>query len=290
MPNQHFFWAIPALQIFFFFTLQIVLHPASASSDHLPPPLMLANIYEPSIELDAYWVSEKYDGVRAYWNGKQLISRQGNIYHAPAWFTKDFPDTPLDGELWMGRNTFDQLSGTVRKKTPDTSQWQKVRYMVFDLPASGEVFDARLQQLHKLFTHNNSPYLHLVEQLKIHDHQALNKRLKTLVAAGAEGLMLHRASSHYLAKRNDDLLKLKTFQDAEARVLAHLPGKGKFKGLMGSILLENEQGIRFKVGSGFNLQERRNPPAIGTTITYKYYGKTQNGLPRFASFMRIRKN
>lgn len=252
------------------------------------PGLLLAKVYSDQEDLAQWWVSEKLDGVRAYWDGRQLISRQGNRFAAPAWFTAGFPDTPLDGELWMGRGTFDELSGTVRQQTPDDAQWRKVRYMVFDMPVPDLTFDERLARLTQLITEQGIGHLQLVKQYKVGNEQALMNDLEQVVARGGEGLMLHRGTSLYRAARSDDLLKLKTYEDAEAVVIAHLPGKGKYLGMMGALLVEMPDQRRFKIGTGFSDAQRADPPPIGSTITYKYFGKTSTQLPRFASFLRVR--
>ena len=252
------------------------------------PGLLLAKVYSDQEDLAQWWVSEKLDGVRAYWDGRQLISRQGNRFAAPAWFTAGFPDTPLDGELWMGRGTFDELSGTVRQQTPDDAQWRKVRYMVFDMPVPDLTFDERLARLTQLITEQGIGHLQLVKQYKVNNEQALMNDLEQVVARGGEGLMLHRGTSLYRAARSDDLLKLKTYEDAEAVVIAHLPGKGKYQGMMGALLVEMPDQRRFKIGTGFSDAQRADPPPIGSTITYKYFGKTSTQLPRFASFLRVR--
>ncbi len=252
------------------------------------PALLLAKAYRGDIVLADYWLSEKLDGVRAYWNGTQLLSRSGRIYHSPDWFTAGFPDTPLDGELWMGRGSFDTLSGIVRRQSPDTAQWRRVRYMVFDLPAAAGTFDQRLAQLRQLIAELNSPYLAMVEQSRVATEAALMARLDAVVRGGGEGLMLHRGSSRYRAARSDDLLKLKKHQDAEAVVVAHLPGEGKYRGMLGALLVERADGVRFRLGSGFSDAQRAAPPEIGSMVTYKYYGTTSHGRPRFASFLRVR--
>jgi DNA ligase-1 len=252
------------------------------------PALILAKRYHSDISLADYWVSEKLDGVRAYWDGQALISRQGNMYHAPNWFIAEFPSAPLDGELWMGRGRFDELSGAVRKQNPLNSQWQEIRFMVFDLPAAEGSFDLRLIELKRLIDQSNSPYLELVEQQKSSSEEALLAHLDEVIALGGEGLMLHLASAPYRAQRSDDLLKLKRYQDAEATVIGHLPGKGKYEGMLGALLLETKSGLRFKIGSGFSDEQRKAPPPIGSTITYKYFGLSSKGTPRFASFLRIR--
>lgn len=252
------------------------------------PGLLLAKVYSDQEDLAQWWVSEKLDGVRAYWDGRHLISRQGNRFAAPAWFTAGFPDTPLDGELWMGRGTFDELSGTVRQQTPDDALWRKVRYMVFDMPVPDLTFDERLARLTQLITEQGVDQLQLVKQYKVNNEQALMDDLEQVVARGGEGLMLHRGTSRYRAARSDDLLKLKTYEDAEAVVIAHLPGKGKYQGMMGALLVEMPDQRRFKIGTGFSDAQRADPPPIGSTITYKYFGKTSTQLPRFASFLRVR--
>lgn len=252
------------------------------------PGLLLAKVYSDQEDLAQWWVSEKLDGVRAYWDGRHLISRQGNRFAAPAWFTAGFPDTPLDGELWMGRGTFDELSGTVRQQTPDDALWRKVRYMVFDMPVPDLTFDERLARLTQLITEQGIDQLQLVKQYKVNNEQALMDDLEQVVARGGEGLMLHRGTSRYRAARSDDLLKLKTYEDAEAVVIAHLPGKGKYQGMMGALLVEMPDQRRFKIGTGFSDAQRADPPPIGSTITYKYFGKTSTQLPRFASFLRVR--
>lgn len=253
------------------------------------PGLLLAKIYRSDIPLEDYWVSEKYDGVRAYWNGKQLISRQGHVFKAPEWFTAAFPEsTSLDGELWLGRGRFEQLSGLVRRQSPADSDWRGISYLVFDLPDSPLNFDGRLKQLTDIIPQLHAPHIQLVEQNKISSHQFLLKKLESISEQGGEGLMLHRGSSLYKNGRHDDLLKLKPYFDAEAVVIGYIPGKGKYTGMLGSLEVETLDKKRFKIGSGFSDAERKKPPAIGSTITYKYFGLTNKGIPRFASFLRVR--
>ena len=252
------------------------------------PALSLANVYHDGIDAAQYWVSEKLDGVRAYWDGNALYSRQGNRFEVPAWFLKEFPKTPLDGELWMGRGTFETLSGIVRRKKPNDKDWGSIRFMVFDLPANSTDFDGRLRRLKKIFSAIQSPQIGLVEQFRVADSAELKASLRRVVSQGGEGLMLRKADSRHRAGRTNDLLKLKLHEDAEAVVIAHLPGKGKYKGMLGSLLVETPDGKRFKLGSGFSDKKRQQPPPIGAIVTYKHYGKTRNGIPRFASFLRIR--
>ncbi len=252
------------------------------------PQIQLANLYREGIDVTQYLISEKLDGVRGRFDGEKLISRQGNIIKAPKWFTQDFPKTILDGELWIGRQKFEEVSQIISKENATDADWQKVRFMVFDLPADAEVFEIRYQKLRELVEKSNSPYLQIIEQNEISDAKFLKKLLHEVVKNGGEGLMLHRKDSLYKAQRNDDLLKIKTYEDAEAMVVAQIAGSGKYQGKLGAILVETPQKIRFKIGSGFSDEQRENPPKIGAKITYKFYGKTKNGVPRFPIFLRER--
>ncbi|HSI46040.1 MAG TPA: DNA ligase [Methylophilus sp.] len=252
------------------------------------PDILLAHIYQQGLDVREYLVSEKLDGIRAVWDGKQLVSRQGHPIHAPAWFTKLFPQQPLDGELWIARGQFELLSATVRQSVPEEKAWQKVTYYIFELPNGEGPFADRARQLEQLARKANSPYLKAIKQFHVQDEQSLKRTLDSVVAKRGEGLMLHRADAPYLTGRNHALLKLKPQLDAEAKVVAYVPGKGKYVGKMGALLVEMPDGLQFKLGTGFTDAERANPPVIGSQVTYTYRDITKNGKPKFASFVRVR--
>jgi DNA ligase 1 len=249
---------------------------------------LLAQAYKAGIDPSLYLVSEKLDGVRALWDGKSLRFRSGQTIAAPAWFVAKLPTTPLDGELWLARSKFDELSGIVRKQQPIDAEWQRVQYMVFELPAGDGTFAQRSQKLQALVKQTNWPQLQWIEQFKIADEKALQTKLKQITAQGGEGFMLHLASAAVTQGRSSVLLKLKPVSDAEGIVIAHIPGKGKFAGMLGALQIKTEDGQTVKIGTGFSDEQRKNPPAIGSTITYTYRDKTPSGKPRFASFLRER--
>ena len=282
---------MPALVVFVPQSLALVLLAvlawAAAAQPQLPPAA-LANTYHDAVDLARYWASEKLDGVRARWDGEALYSRRGNRFSAPPSFLRGFPDQALDGELWLGRGRFEELSGIVRRKAPKQESWRDIRYMVFDLPLCAGAFDERWRQLQAMFEIVDAPHLGLVEQFRVANRGELMAALNATIAGGGEGLMLRRGSSLHRGGRSDDLLKLKPHEDAEAVVIAHLPGQGKYAGMTGSLLVETPEGLQFKLGTGFSDAERRQPPPIGSTVTYKYHGKTNKGIPRFASFLRLR--
>lgn len=252
------------------------------------PDLLLAKSYNGDIHIQDYWVSEKLDGVRAYWDGKQLISRQGNVFNAPAWFVQHFPQQALDGELWIGRNQFEATISTVKKQTPVDAQWQRVKYMIFEFPNAKGTFTQRITAMQELVEHTNSPYLNVIEQTRLASLSALDTKLDKVIAKGGEGLMLHHGDSLYQTGRSNALLKVKKQSDAEAIVIKHLAGKGKHAGRLGALLVKMPSGKQFKIGTGFSDAERESPPPIGTTISYKHYGFSKNGIPRFASYWRVR--
>lgn len=251
------------------------------------PDIMLAEIYQQGVDVSQYWVSEKLDGVRARWDGKQLLSRGGHVFAAPEWFTKDFPGIPLDGELWIGRARFEETTSIVRKQRPHEG-WQIVRFMVFDLPEHGGTFDERVLAMKRMATHGLSPYLDIIEQQTFAREETLRQRLKTAITQGGEGLMLHRKTARYAKGRSQGLLKLKPYTDAEATVIGYRPGKGKFTGQVGSLKVQTDQGIIFFIGTGLSDAQRLDPPPLQSRITFRYQGFTKNGVPRFPVFSRIR--
>ena len=277
------------LLISVFFTFIIGVFPLAAGDtndkDQNIDPL-LAKVYKQE-NVSEWWVSEKLDGVREIWNGEKLHFRSGKLISAPDWFTENFPEQLMDGELWMGRGTFEKLSGIVRKIQPNHNDWRQVRYMLFEIPKHPGTFTRRVRKMVKLTETLKISWLQPIPQIRLNSEDALLNMLDEIVTKGGEGLMLHRADSLYHSGRSDDLLKLKPWQDAEATVVEILPGKGKFNGMMGSLLVTDESARRFRIGTGFSNKERKNPPAVGTVITYKFTGTTKKGLPKFASFLRI---
>jgi DNA ligase-1 len=252
------------------------------------PALMLANVYRPGVPLADYWVSEKYDGLRGYWDGSRLFTRGGTAVTAPAWFTAGWPAIPMDGELWAGHGAFGTALSTVRQQRPVHTAWRGMRFMVFDLPAQTGSYDARLPALRQVLAQQDPARLVPVVQSRIESDGALQSRLDQIVRAGGEGLMLHRGAALYRGERNGDLLKFKPYLDADAKVVGLIPGKGKYDGQLGALLVETPQGRRFKLGTGFTDAQRREAPAPGTWVVYRFRDNNASGIPRFASFLRLR--
>ena len=250
------------------------------------PPMMHARDWSASTSPAGWWVSEKYDGVRAWWDGSQLRTRRGNPISAPAWFTAHWPDTPMDGELWCGRRRFEQTVSTVRQRQAPVNAWHAVRYMVFDLPAQEGPFSERLAACARMVTAIGQRWVQAVPHERVADARALQERRDALVANGGEGLMLHHGDGLYQSGRSDTLRKYKAWDDAEAEVIGHLPGNGRHAGRVGALQVRTREGVTMRLGSGLNDAQRSEPPPLGSWVTYRYRGTTDAGVPRFATFLR----
>ncbi len=253
------------------------------------PPILLAHPYEES-DLDpaGWWWSEKLDGVRAYWNGTDFISRQGNVFQAPAWFKAGLPrDEALDGELWIGRKAFQRTISVVKRQ--DWGDGAKlVKYVVFDAPDHGGTFEARSNHVSVCAVAANVPHVVAHPHDRVRDRQHLRDELRRIEALGGEGLMIRKPGSLYEAGRSHTLLKVKPFKDAEAVVVGHEPGKGRHKGVLGALVVRMPSGKEFRVGTGLSDAERRSPPKVGATITYSYTELTNDGIPKCGAFVAVR--
>lgn len=275
-------WAAPTAA-----ALGLLNTPAQAAP--VAPALLLAKPAGPGLDVPRYLVSEKLDGVRAYWNGQQLLLRSATAIRAPADFTARLPARALDGELWLGRGRFDDVSALIRReRSTDDPLWRELRYVVFELPDAPGDFAQRDQALRELLSSGRGGEgVQAAQQRRLADQPQLDRWLAEVIAAGGEGLMLHQADAPYVTGRSDLLLKLKPQLDAEALVIAHLSGKGRHAGRLGALKVRTPEGREFALGSGLSDAQRDDPPAPGRWVTYRYRGLTRSGLPRFATFWRV---
>jgi DNA ligase-1 len=264
--------------------------PAPAKSnkeDADAPPLLLAESWDNVLDPTGWWLSEKLDGVRAYWDGKQFWSRLGNLFHAPDWFIAGLPNVPLDGELWLGRKQFQRAVSIVRRQDK-SDLWKEIRYLVFDAPKVEKDFEARLAFVTESLRNDKPAFAQVHEHQRCEGVDHLRAELDRLESLGGEGLMLRRAGSRYESGRSSTLLKVKRFHDAEARVRKHLAGAGRHKGRLGALEVELADDTVFSVGTGFSDAERENPPSVGSLITFRYQELSDGGVPRFPSYVGVR--
>jgi len=265
--------------------LGMILQPSVARS--FDP--MLPRVYSSDVDVSGWLMSEKLDGVRGYWDGQQLYSKNGHLFHPPPQFTENLPNFPLEGELWGGHATFAQTVSTVQRRQPHPD-WLKLKFAIFDAPNAVGGFSQRIAQAQNWFSDNPSAHAFVIDQTVVRNTQHLQHKLDTVEIAGGEGLIVRQANAPYVRGRNRAILKVKRYQDDEATVVAHLPGHGRNSARMGALLVELENGTKFRLGSGFSDAEREYPPAIGDSITFKYYGNYPSGIPKFPSFIRVRKD
>jgi len=246
------------------------------------PELLLLETYKDQ-NISGWLMSEKLDGIRAYWDGEKLISRGGKVFAAPKWFTKDFPSFKLDGELWSKRGDFETIQSIVMQKEPHEG-WKKLTYNIFEVPEAKGTLNERLSLVKPYEKH----HLKVISHFTCNDKAYLEQFLKEIEAKGGEGVVLRNPQTPYIAKRDNSALKVKTFYDAECEVMAHHKGKGKYANTLGSFTCKDERGVLFDIGSGLSDKERQNPPRIGSSVTYKYKEMTEGGKPRFPVFLRVK--
>ena len=272
------------------------------------PDLFLLNRYKEDMNVTSWYMSEKLDGVRTYWDGEKLISRSGKVFAAPAFFTKDFPKYKLDGELWSKRGDFSNIVSIVNTKKQDPrvkhenddsvrhkedspsvipdsdreSRWQQLTYSIFEVP------NAKGNLLQRLKSVKTSKYIKMISQIRVKDKKHLDEFLKSVEKNGGEGVVVRDGSLSYYTGRNNNALKVKSYKDAECEIVGYNNGQGKYEGMVGSLSCRMKNLQIIKIGSGLNNYQRQNPPKIGAIITFKYYGLTSKGNPRFPIFLRER--
>jgi len=248
---------------------------------------MLPLIDDGTADVNGWLMSEKLDGVRGRWDGRRLLSKHGTVLHPPRKFVQGLPPFPVEGEIWGGRGSFERTAAVVRRQQPD-NDWLKLKFTIFDVPEAPGGFSERIDLAVAWFAAHPTPYAFVIPQQTLRDRAQLRQELQRIEKLGGEGLIVRRPDAPYVPGRSPDILKVKSYRDAEATVIARLPGKGRNEGRLGALLVRLEDGTEFRIGSGFSDAERDNPPPVGAVITFKYYGFFKSGIPRFPSYLRIR--
>ncbi|ORJ58609.1 DNA ligase [Geothermobacter hydrogeniphilus] len=248
---------------------------------------MLPLVDDGTADVNGWLMSEKLDGVRGHWDGHRLLSKHGTVLHPPREFVQGLPPFPVEGELWAGRGSFEQTAAVVRRQRPD-NDWLKLKFAIFDVPEAPGGFTERIAAAVAWFAAHPTPYAFVIPQQTLRGRAQLRQELQRIEKLGGEGLIVRRPDAPYVPGRSPDILKVKSYRDAEATVIARLPGKGRNEGRLGALLVRLENGTEFRIGSGFSDAERDNPPPVGAVITFKHYGFFKSGVPRFPSYLRIR--
>jgi len=254
---------------------------------HAQPGIFLLKTYDGTQDVRGWVMSEKLDGVRGIWNGEQLLTRGGTTVRAPHWFTRGFPPFALDGELWTKRGDFENITSIVRSQTPD-ARWRRVTYQVFEAPHQRGGLHQRLAVAADYLAAHPHAHIKMVRQRPVREAADLRAFLAEITEAGGEGVVVRDPSTPYQTGRLASALKVKKHFDAECEVKKILPGKGKYRGMMGALQCEMTDGRLIRIGSGFTDKMRAAPPAPGGVVTFKYYGRTASGAPRFPVYLRRR--
>ena len=248
--------------------------------DFVKPSIYNENFHK----VDNWIMSEKLDGIRAIWTGKELLTKNGNKIFAPDFFTKDFPPFILDGELWTQRDDFENIQSIVLSQN-SSKFWENISYNIFEVPNQVGNFYSRLKILEDFLKNNPNKFIKIIPQIKIQNKEHINKFLDEVLKNEGEGVILRNPFLDYEKGLSQNILKVKTFFDDEGEVISYNYNKNK---LFKSLNLKLKDGTIFKLGGGFSNENRKNPPKIGSFVTFKYYSLTKNNKPKFASFLRVR--
>lgn len=243
--------------------------------------------YQGDENIQNWLMSEKLDGIRAYWDGKELLTRKGKKIYPPKYFLKNFPDFELDGELWTKRADFETIQNIVMDKKP-SKDWNKITYNIFEVPNAKKDFLNRLKKAKNWFDKNPNTQIRIIKQIKIENKESLNKYLEQIISKKGEGLIIKDPNKEFHAGRSSHILKVKKSMSDEAIVIAiNISKKTK---ILKSLVVKLKNGVIFNLGTGFSKKQRENPVKIGKIVTFKYYGLTKNGIPKFASFLHVRED
>lgn len=240
-----------------------------------------------NIDITKYFVSEKLDGFRGYWDGNKLRSKNGYAYNPPKWFIENLGDKPLDGELWIARDSFEKTSSILSEIGNDEG-WKSINYMIFDMPKEQGTFKKRVEYMQVYIPSLQLQHVKMIPQKRVQDEAELNDLLKSIVQFKGEGLMLHHEDAHYGVGRVNHLLKVKVYDEGTGKIIGYNPGKGKYTNKVGSLKVQLDDGMIINIGSGLSDALRAEPPKIGEFIVFIHNGLTNKGKPRFARFKRVK--
>lgn len=269
------------------FLLLVAVFVASFTVGATKPDLFLLKTYDDSKDVVGWVMSEKLDGVRGFWDGESLKTRSGKNLNPPQWFIDGYPPFAIDGELWSRRGDFETISSIVRS-TNAHDRWKQITHNIFEVPNQSGGLLERLSVLERYLASNPIPHLKILKQTKVQSQQQLKDFLQQVLNNQGEGVVVRNPDTLYQTGRLSSALKVKRYFDTECIVLDTVEGKGKYRGMMGALLCQTEDGKHVRIGSGFKDKDRVNPPAIGSKITFKYYGFTNKGNYKYPVYLRSR--
>ena len=235
---------------------------------------MLGRPCPPDVDPSGWWMSEKLDGVRAFWTGEKLVSRGGHPINAPDWFLKNLPPMAVDGELWAGRAQFQSADAALDGL--ESEVWKNINYMLFDAPHEPGGFEDRFGRLLEWDADTDRNHVTVLPQARCAGQAHLQDYFESVIAQRGEGVMLRQPGSAYEPRRSDAMLKLKPIDDTPATVIDHKPGKR-----YGSVVVQCADGREFSVSA-----KRDMNVEVGQSIVVRHNGVTENGIPKFPRLVR----
>ncbi len=249
------------------------------------------------LDLTKYFVQPKLDGVRASWDGKQLLSRTGKLFTPSENFLSRLP-TPedlakrsikiIEGELLYtyvdNMSRLDRFSKTVSIVRSKSADWYNINMNFFDCVLANPWSSYTTR--HRAMIGGN---YRTVNNYFVKDKEDLMRLYKDIIKYGQEGLMLKLKDGGYQGGVRA-VLKLKPKNDFEVKVVGVVEGLGKYKGMIGALKCLTEEGASFNVGSGLNDEQRKQAHTmyINKYITVEHEGLGRAGRPRFPVFKSIR--
>lgn len=251
---------------------------------------------------ELFFLSQKLNGNNCGWYKGQLISRQGKPFKGLDHIIKDIKRLPkiekffINGELI--RKNYDNLSdndnfqigtGIINSDDSDKSCIKFVIYEVipveeFENGESKLSYKARretlLNPLTTAISRLDTDNLEVVPIIyEGTDQSVIQPLLDKADKDGWEGLMLNK-DTKWKNKRNNGILKIKSFKHADVLCTDIVEGDGKYKGTLGLIKCDYK-GYELGVGSGFTDEQRNyywnNPNEIvGKIVQIKFKGETKN--------------
>lgn len=236
-----------------------------------------------------YYVSEKYDGWQAVWDGSDKFTTNTGkrTFKPPKEWSSLLPQgISIAGELIIeGKQATDVATLTTSK-----GEWKKVKFMAFDIPGmKEESFRVRTNELKRIVKEqcrqfSNCPMIY-VDQKVYKTGKEIYNRWKDVLKKGGEGLVLTDPDSKYRPmKRSNDRVKLKGREDTEGVIQSFNVSDGKLK----SIVLKLDNGNVFNLGIGFSNKERNEYSKIfkkGEKIKFSYRSISSGGKPKEARFV-----
>jgi DNA ligase-1 len=213
---------------------------------------------------EGWFMSEKLDGMRAYWDGERFWSKNMSIIDVPESFTAGFPTFPVDGELWGGYEKIDStvyaLKQACRKKKRNID-WSNIKFCAFDAPQEEGSYDKR-----HLFLQNNLSQccnISLIPMQKCGGHDHLHQHLAEILDKGGEGIILYHPATPYQPGRTRNVLKFKKYFEASV-TFSHVKRDSY------NLVCKQENGklIYLKCTRGFCL----SPPEVGEKILVRHQG------------------